>query len=380
MKPNPVVLKSVSVSTASATPATTKPSTNPQSPKHRKPVKIDRSVKNTKVVHKNLTTTAGSKQTFTLFKKATNVTSEKANKDKTGKSAKHVKLNIPTKISANKTTIIKPSTSKKKSASKPKPPRTHPFVRKKSSTNSTSTKVRHVPKSHPPPKHSKLGTIHRQDNTGKVVQVNGSIWRRFPKGESNMTVSKKWWKMMLPTNTTVPPGTSTTMKPTDKPKYSRKSDENYFQAYSDTRAQQDVPAPQASFRTSPYGTSSWNEWEGYSSAGGNLDRSSKSQNSLDVPPIQLVRKHRDLKNERACKRMMRDMEAFERDEQQKSEELMMVSFRDGVDEVQTLMHSWVKTPVHVMEALTFVSIMACMILYWVEISIQSRLRKKGFNI
>ncbi|OWA50017.1 hypothetical protein BV898_14548 [Hypsibius exemplaris] len=89
---------------------------------------------------------------------------------------------------------------------------------------------------------------------------------------------------------------------------------------------------------------------------------------------------RDRKSQRVCRRMMKDMEIFEKDEQQKSEELMMVSFRDGVDEVQALMHTWIKTAVHVMEGITFFSILICLVLYWVEDSIQSRLRKIGFNI
>ena len=105
---------------------------------------------------------------------------------------------------------------------------------------------------------------------------------------------------------------------------------------------------------------------------------SDDDNSLDVPLPNRNRKV--LKSERACRQMMKDLEIFERDERQKSEELMMVSFREGVDEVQSLMHTWIKTPVHVMEGITFFSILICLVLYWVEDSVQNRLRKIGFNI
>ena len=101
-------------------------------------------------------------------------------------------------------------------------------------------------------------------------------------------------------------------------------------------------------------------------------------NSLDL--LTPDRNRKELKSERACRQMMQDLETFERDERQRSEELMMVSFREGVDEVQSLMHTWIKTPVHVMEGITFFSILICLVLYWVEDSIQNRLRKIGFNI
>ncbi|XP_055341351.1 uncharacterized protein LOC129590247 isoform X2 [Paramacrobiotus metropolitanus] len=100
---------------------------------------------------------------------------------------------------------------------------------------------------------------------------------------------------------------------------------------------------------------------------------------MDVPPPK-KRRMNAAHESRACRKIMKDLDAYERDEKYKSEELMIVSFRDGVDEVQNLLHTWVRTPVHVMEGLVFVALSACLLLYWVDDSLQSRLRRIGLNI